>query len=154
VRVSGFFALSMACTCRRSRLWEAVVGGTGGGVRVERAGEIRRLDRDSRLGIEFDLDLVAGGDLGSMPVGLAEEQEADEDEQVKHITDSLSAAGVSSASAWSTQPRVGSGPSRIRTSNSGKDPAYAVIGLPSACEISSRLASCSSARTGVAFLWY
>ena len=67
----------------------------------------------------------------------------------------MTAAGASSASAWSTQPGSNPAPSRTRTSNSGKGPADALTAYtPLACAISSRLSSFRSAGTDVAFLWY
>jgi hypothetical protein len=52
---------------------QAFIGGTGDRVRVEGAGEVRRLHDDSRLGIKLDvdLDLVAGRDAGGLSVCLA-----------------------------------------------------------------------------------
>jgi hypothetical protein len=63
-------------------------GGTGGWVGVEGAGEVRGLDHDSGLGINFhvDLDLVAGHDTGGLPVGVAEAEQ----ETAAHDRDSAS----------------------------------------------------------------
>jgi len=58
-------------------LGEVVVGGPGGRIGVEGAGEVSRFDDDSRLGVKFevDFDFVAGGDAGGLSVGVAEAEQ-------------------------------------------------------------------------------
>jgi hypothetical protein len=56
---------------------QPVVGGAGDWIGVEGADEIRRLDHNPRLGIDFhlDLDLIAGHDTGGLSVGVAEAEQ-------------------------------------------------------------------------------
>lgn len=56
---------------------EPVVGGTGGRIGVQGAGEVRRLDHDWGLGVEFhlDLNLIAGHDIGGPPAGVAQPEQ-------------------------------------------------------------------------------
>jgi hypothetical protein len=56
---------------------QAVAGGEGGRIGVQGAGEVRGLGHNTRLGIEFhlDLDLVAGHDTGGFSVGVAEAEQ-------------------------------------------------------------------------------
>jgi hypothetical protein len=53
---------------------QAIIGGAGDRVGVQRAGEVRRGGHDPGLGIQFqfDLDLVAGHDSGGLPVGVTQ----------------------------------------------------------------------------------
>ena len=75
VRVSGFFALSIARTCSPfATVGQAVIGGAGDWIGAEGTGEVRGLDHDTGLGIklELDLDVVAGHHTGGLSVGVAE----------------------------------------------------------------------------------
>src|SRR5262245_50726137 len=56
---------------------QAVVSGAGDRIGVEGAREVRGLDHDPGLAIEFDLDLDLGADLhtGGAPVGVAEAEQ-------------------------------------------------------------------------------
>jgi hypothetical protein len=49
---------------------QAVVGGAGDRIGVQGAGEIRGLDHDTGLRIDFDFDLVAGHDTGGFRLAL------------------------------------------------------------------------------------
>jgi hypothetical protein len=56
---------------------EPVVGGAGSRIGVQGAGEVRGLDHDRGLGVEFhlDLNLIAGHDAGGLPVGVAQPEQ-------------------------------------------------------------------------------
>jgi hypothetical protein len=56
---------------------EPVVGGAGGRIGVQGAGEVRGLDHYWGLGVEFhlDLNLIAGHDTGGLPVGVAQPEQ-------------------------------------------------------------------------------